>query len=195
LQYAAALGLKIPNTIVTNCKKDLFDFLLKEQEIIIKPLSDAFTLIIPNEISLLTYTSEISKEKIEKMDDWFFTAMFQGLIKKKYEIRVFYLEPNFYSMAIFSQNDEKTTLDFRNYNDDKPNRNIPYKLPIFIEDKLRELMKKLNLQTGSIDLIKSYQNDYVFLEVNPVGQFGMTSKPCNYQIEKKIAQFLIQHDK
>ena len=32
----------------------------------------------------------------------------------------------FYSSAIFSQNDPKTSVDFRNYNKDKPNRTPPY---------------------------------------------------------------------
>jgi hypothetical protein len=35
------------------------------------------------------------------------------------------------------------------------------------------------------------KGEYVFLEVNPIGQFGMVSAPCNYNLEKKIAQYLI----
>ena len=33
--------------------------------------------------------------------------------------------------------------------------------------------------------------EFVFLEVNPVGQFGWVSKNCNYYLEKKIALKLI----
>jgi hypothetical protein len=33
--------------------------------------------------------------------------------------------------------------------------------------------------------------ELVFLEINPVGQFGMVSHPCNYYLEKRIAQNLI----
>ena len=36
----------------------------------------------------------------------------------------------------------------------------------------------MSLNTGSIDLIKTKSGDYVFLEVNPVGQFSMVSFPC-----------------
>jgi hypothetical protein len=34
----------------------------------------------------------------------------------------------------------------------------------------------------------------VFLEVNPVGQFGMVSAPCNYHLEKKVAELLIRKE-
>ena len=63
-------------------------------------------------------------------------------------------------------------------------------MPIEIENNLAELMKHLNLNSGSIDLIYGCDKKYYFLEVNPVGQFGMTSYPCNYYIEKKIANYL-----
>ena len=50
-------------------------------------------------------------------------------------------------------------------------------------------MDQLNLDSGSIDIIYSTNKEYVFLEVNPIGQFGMVSSPCNYYIEKRIAQY------
>ena len=96
-------------------------------------------------------------------------------------------------MAIFSQNDKQTKIDFRNYNDDRPNRYVPYLLPVSIEKKITKLMQKLNLTTGSVDLIKDIKGNYVFLEINPVGQFGMVSGPCNYYLEKRIAEFLIKN--
>ncbi len=54
-------------------------------------------------------------------------------------------------------------------------------------------MKKLNLDTGSIDLIKDLSGNYYFLEVNPQGQFG-GMKEYGLDIEKNIAEYLIQND-
>jgi len=51
-------------------------------------------------------------------------------------------------------------------------------------------MKAVNLNTGSLDFIKSTDGEYVFLEVNPAGQFGMTSASCNYYLHKEIANYL-----
>ncbi|MPT35513.1 MAG: hypothetical protein E2604_10600 [Flavobacterium sp.] len=56
--------------------------------------------------------------------------------------------------------------------------------------KLKKLMKVLKLNSGSIDMLVSSNNEYVFLEVNPIGQFGQVSKPCNYYLEKQIAKEL-----
>ena len=52
-------------------------------------------------------------------------------------------------------------------------------------------MKHIGLNTGSIDMIKSVDGNYYFLEVNPSGQFGMTSFPCNYNLHEKVADYLI----
>ncbi len=52
-------------------------------------------------------------------------------------------------------------------------------------------MDKLDLNCGSIDMIVNTKNEFIFLEVNPVGQFGMVSEPCNYFLEKKVAEFLL----
>jgi D-alanine-D-alanine ligase-like ATP-grasp enzyme len=51
-------------------------------------------------------------------------------------------------------------------------------------------MRELGVNTGSIDMIYTKDNEYVFLEVNPTGQFGMTSVPCNYPIDLEVAKFL-----
>lgn len=137
---------------------------------------------------IYNYTKKLNLEKIN--DPTFFPSLIQNKIEKKYELRIFYLHSVFYSMAIFSQKDNQTNVDFRNYNDDKPNRTVPYKLPKKIEEKLDLLMKKLDLNSGSIDMIVTPSNEYIFLEVNPVGQFSMVSYPCNYNLEKRIAEYL-----
>lgn len=97
-------------------------------------------------------------------------------------------------MAIFSQSNSQTNVDFRKYDDKLPNRCVPYILPNKIENALRDLMNSLNLNTGSIDLIVDTQDNYYFLEINPVGQFGMVSQPCNYYLEKKVAEYLVQNN-
>ena len=97
-------------------------------------------------------------------------------------------------MAIFSQLDEMTRYDYRNYNRIKPNRDVPFKLNLEIENKLSEFMKRSDLETGSIDIILTPQGEYYFLEVNPTGQFGWVSVDCNYYIEREIALNLINNE-
>lgn len=120
-----------------------------------------------------------------------FPSLIQEYIAKSFEIRSFFIENKFYSMAIFSQKNEKTKIDFRNYDIESPNRNIPFQLPHRIENKLKKLMNELKLNTGSIDLICSSEGEFVFLEVNPCGQFDWLSVDCNYYLEHHIAQILM----
>ncbi|MFM2393606.1 MAG: grasp-with-spasm system ATP-grasp peptide maturase [Bacteroidota bacterium] len=51
-------------------------------------------------------------------------------------------------------------------------------------------MSYFKLDSGSIDFVLTKEGDFGFLEINPVGQFGMVSFPCNFHLEKKIALFL-----
>jgi glutathione synthase/RimK-type ligase-like ATP-grasp enzyme len=127
---------------------------------------------------------------IAKLPVKFIPSLIQQEIEKEFEIRSFYLDGKFYSAAIFSQLDNQTKIDFRNYNFHKPNRLIPYDIPVEIQKKLHRLMQKLQLNTGSLDILKSKDHKYYFLEVNPNGQFGMISKPCNFNLEHKIALYL-----
>jgi glutathione synthase/RimK-type ligase-like ATP-grasp enzyme len=72
-----------------------------------------------------------------------------------------------------------------------PNRYIPYQLPKSVEKKIIRLMKKLSIDSGSIDMIVDKKDKYYFLEVNTVGQYGMISAPCNYNLDNEISQYLI----
>lgn len=133
----------------------------------------------------IMYTTIINEYERES----FFISFFQEKIEKDFEIRSFYLNGKIWSTAIISQNDEQTKTDFRKYNIENPNRNLPYKLPTMIEEKVHDLMQSLDLNCGSIDFIKR-GSTYYFLEVNPVGQFTGISAICNYSLEKEIANYL-----
>jgi len=191
LEEAKKVGLIIPNTLVCSTKTELIAFKKSNGRIISKSIRDpVFFNTGGNVYSIYTY--EIQDEDIEVINDFFFPSLFQELIEKEYELRIFYLDKVFYSMAIFSQANTQTKVDFRHYDHVKPNRRVPYLLPKSIQKKLIELMKILNMSCGSIDMIKKNDGDYVFLEVNPVGQFGMVSFPCNYFLEKKVSESLIK---
>jgi glutathione synthase/RimK-type ligase-like ATP-grasp enzyme len=135
---------------------------------------------------------KVGLDNIDLLNERFFPTLFQNEIEKAFELRIVYIKNHFFAMAIFSQNDEKTKIDYRNYNRQKPNRTIPYTLPQDIVVKLQHLMNQLELDSGSIDMIVTNTNEYVFLEVNPTGQLGWVSEHCNYYLEQKIAYYL-QH--
>lgn len=188
LLEAQSVGLKIPKTIITNSSEDLEKFLFENNgKIITKPLYEVIAFA-DQESSNVSLTCLISS--LDEIPVNFGPTLFQEFVDKIYEIRSFYFDGEVYSMAIFSQKNKKTKVDFRNYDNEKMNRMIPYKLSADIEKKIIKLMKKLKLNFGSVDLIKSKGGDYFFLEINPIGQFDFVSKYCNYNLEYKIAKHI-----
>jgi glutathione synthase/RimK-type ligase-like ATP-grasp enzyme len=136
----------------------------------------------------------VNKNQIDLLDKNFAPTMFQEYIKKDFEVRVFFFLDRIYSMAIFSQLDKKTSIDFRNYNRKKPNRFVPFILESEILSKIKKFIEVKGIRSGSIDLIFSKKQEYIFLELNPQGQFNWLSEYCNYHIEKEIAEMLINFE-
>lgn len=190
LTSAEQVGLMIPETLVTTKKQRLLDFWqAQKRSLICKPLDYPLTVEIDGQRHM-SYTEDLTFAKIEQLPDMFFPTLFQKKVEKRYEIRTFNVKGKCYSMAIFSQGDEQTAVDFRKYNWSKPNRTVPFRLPIQIEKSFVQLCTLHNLNTGSADFLVDKKGDFYFLEINPVGQFGMVSFPCNYFLEKTVAEHL-----
>ena len=192
LKCANSLSLNTPETLITSSKKKLSEFYHKHgKKIITKGIWNDSVVEYNEDLYKTRYNGFFDYEELENIiPDTFPPAMFQNYIEKILEIRTMYLNDKFYSMAIFSQQNNKTKIDFRNYDYDRPYRLVPFILPKEIEVKLKKLYAKLSLNSGSADIIYSVDNDFYFLEINPIGQFDWLSKECNYYLEKEIANIL-----
>jgi len=191
LSIGQKIGFDIPPTIVCNSKRALLDFKAKYTNLIVKAIFRSRGFLIDG-IFHAGFTALLTEQIISKLPEVFFPLLAQQQIEKDYEIRVFYLDGECHSMAIFSQLDNQTQVDYRHYNRTKPNRTVPFALSKVMVEKVRTFMNKVGLTSGSLDFIRAKDGKFYFLEVNPNGQFGMVSKPCNYHLEKKIAQWLTQ---
>jgi ATP-GRASP peptide maturase of grasp-with-spasm system len=190
LEKAKENGLLIPSYLITNSRIELLQFKQRHKKIAIKPISEVITLRMGGK-PFTQYTKILDEEMIDELGDLFFPSLFTQYIEKSYEIRSFYLDGKFHSMAMFTQQRSQTVEDFRKYNYSSPVRVVPYKIPLKTEQQLYNLFESIGLNSGSVDLIKpKNESNLVFLEINPVGQFGMVSHPCNYNLEKLIAQKL-----
>ncbi|QMU28192.1 grasp-with-spasm system ATP-grasp peptide maturase [Adhaeribacter radiodurans] len=195
LAMAKATGLLIPDFYITNYREGVEKVFRQLPDLITKSMSDGLYLFdtIEKSTGYFSYTEKLNKNGTTLLPEQISPSFLQKNIHKKYEVRVFFLENTCYSMAILSQNDEQTKTDYRKYNEKKPNRYVPYKLPRELDQKIKLLFKKLDLNTGSVDLMIDQQDNAYFLEINPVGQFGMLSDPCNYFLEKQVALHLLHH--
>lgn len=184
LLLASESGLEIPDTLICNSSNELNTF---SNDIITKSIHELISIAF-EDVILGSRTYLISDEILN--DETFLLSLFQKNIHKMFELRIFFILNEMYTMAIFSQENEQTKIDFRNYDETRPNRRVPYKLPDEIEKKIYLFIEKSGLNSGSIDMIVTPSMRYVFLEINPIGQFGMVSYPCNYFLEEKIAKYL-----
>lgn len=192
LNMAHSLGLRVPKSVITNNKMALFTDM--PEDIIAKSIADISFIETKNKDILSMYTFPL-KPLQESIPHNFLPTLVQEEIKKEFEIRTFYIDGQFFSMAIFSQNDPQTKVDFRKYNFFTPNRFVPYILEKAIEQKLLALLEYFDINTASIDLIYTPNGETVLLEINPCGQFGMMSQPCNYPLEEIVADTLIKFEK
>lgn len=183
LFLAKSLGLKIPDTYILSQLKDLAKIDLSKKYIT-KAVSEMRPIFAKNEL-YLNYTNEIDLNQIQNKKESIISSLIQEKVVSIYEIRVFFFEKKIWAIATF---DFSNSIDIRNIKD-RDKKYLSCKLPIEIQRKIHKMVKTLNLKCGTIDLIKS-DNDYYFLEVNPLGQFHQVSYYGNYQIEKYIADLL-----
>ena len=187
--------LNTPRSIVTTSRKELIEFKKHVGEIIYKPI-ESFGYYQIGYYTYSSYVTNITSGIIKEFSDIFFPSLFQELIEAEYEIRTFYIDGEFYSSAILRSQKKKdynvdVKLDFDKIDTDW----VTYDLPNPIKRKIIKLMKRIDLITGSIDIIKSTNGKYYFLEVNPVGQYLAPSFLCNYNLPKIIAEWLIKKDR
>lgn len=185
LLIAKKEGFLIPKTHLAD-SDDINSFSVGNDKIITKLLIPFPRKINGKEFRLLTYPF-----KSDSLDEDFSLSLFQKRIEKKIEVRVFYLKGNCFAKAIFSQKDKQTTEDYRNYNVKKPNRIVPFELPKKICKKLKRVMEQVGLDTGSIDFIVDKNNLFIFLEINPIGQFADFYYQCNFPLEKEVVKTLL----
>jgi len=190
LKTAVACGLHVPSTLVRNNRKDLLEHVEDPNSFLITKSIQENVLIQDSDIH--HFDLKVHLIQPGTLPERFFPSLFQNQIKREKEIRTFYLDGKFYSLAMLKCDAEKEMVDYRT--SIHKLRYGSYKLPLEIEGKLTQFMNKLNLNTGSIDLIRDENGDYYFLEVNPTGQIGWVSDLGHYFLEEKIAQYLLQKE-
>ena len=186
LEKAVEVGFCIPETIVTTQKNHVLEMGFPQ---INKNIQDLI-IYSDNDIS---FHSKVIKIKIETdvdLDTEFGISLFQKEVNNITEIRVFIFKNKTFSVGQVKENIDDA--DIRN--NSLGNKIFPIQLPRKEEFKLFKLLKLLDLETASVDLIYNGK-EFVFLEVNPVGQFDYVSVHGNYLIEEYIAKELINHGK
>ncbi len=196
LETCTALDIPIPKTLITRSKRKLLEFWIDcRKAIITKSLAFPYESANYNESGgmesyRLGYTVTVGKSEFELLPEFFDLSVFQEKLDKLFEIRTIYLDGKIYSQAIFSQSRDAAALDYR-LGYDSGMRMCNYTLPEAIELQVQKLMKELDLNFGSLDIVFTTDKKYVFLEVNPNGQYGAVSATTNSNVDYEVAKFLM----
>lgn len=169
LQLAATLGLRIPRTVITNEPARVRAAFRGFGSMIVKPTRTGYVQTSNGEYAI--YTSQVLEQHLNEVDGARWSpAIYQELIPKAYDVRVTIVGTRCVAALIDSQSDPAAVTDWRQTN----NPALPHQtvtLPDSMVSKLHDLMGALRLTFGAIDLIQTTTGDYVFLEINPSGQW------------------------
>lgn len=196
LRLASSLGFTIPDTIVTNDPQEAWNFYENSNgRIIYKSLS---TGLIGSrrhqweatQVDHAVYTTLIgtrSKQDFETVRNC--PCLFQPYIPKKFEIRVTVVANEIFAAEIHSQENPATKVDWRREELDDITHKI-HDLPADVSERCRLMVSKLGLNFGAIDMIYTPNNEYVFLEINPNGNFAWIEDRTGLKISETIAKTL-----
>ena len=108
------------------------------------------------------------------------------------DLRVTVVGSEVFPAAIHSQ-DSAYPVDFRM---DMANTRIEAdELPADVSERLLELMARLGIVYGAIDLRRTPDGRHVFLEVNPAGQWLFVELATEQPIAAAVARELLAHDR
>jgi hypothetical protein len=103
LKKAIKAGIIVPDTLIISKKHELVQFISKHKKAISKPINES-VMIDTDDHRIYGYTRLITTADLKDISSDFSPTLFQKAIENFCELRVFYLEPRCYTMAIFLRN-------------------------------------------------------------------------------------------
>jgi glutathione synthase/RimK-type ligase-like ATP-grasp enzyme len=189
LQAAQQSGLITPRTVMTNSPDEVKALYEACKGDIIMKLHGALSRSMDRKGAFLP-TTRLGAADLSYLHTLAYCPMiFQEYVPKAYELRIAYVEGVCFAGKIDASQDPGGHTDWR-----ASQQTVSWQhdeLPVSVQEKLHALMQQLDLSFGAIDMIRRPDGEYVFLEVNPQGEWGMLQKHLGYPIAETIAEKLI----
>jgi len=195
LKVALECGLSIPNTVVTNSATELTQFYNETPKGVISKMQSSFAIYEDGKENVV-FTNTLKDEHMENLEGLQISPMkFQEKIEKQLELRVTVVGDEIFCYSIDSQAMDGAQVDWRKRGVALLDKWKTHSLPKALEKQLLQLMDILGLNYGAMDLILTPENKYVFLEVNPVGEFFWLDNLAEGAISEAIANLLMGNGK
>lgn len=190
LMVAKQLGLQVPPALVTSDPEAALTFFAKyDRSCIIKPIKSGLVQGGDEEGIIFTNKVSLTEDNVGRIRSC--PVYLQPLIEKKADIRVTVVGDKTFSAKIHSQEAMDSEVDWRQTN--RLLDHSPVDLPKTIENLCIQLVKTLGLNYGAIDFILDKSDNYIFLEINPNGQWAWIENRLNLNISHGITDLFEQN--
>lgn len=190
LLEASAVGFSTPPTLLGNEPADVTEFFAEiGKKMVVKSIRGIATAA-----GKALYTSAVQERDLDAVSRErlrLAPACYQQHINKQYEYRVTVIGEKVWAHRIDSQVCPGRSVDWRHY--DRGDVPITEEtLPPDVEWRCQELIRRLNLVYGAIDLIETPEGEWVFLEINPMGQFIFLEQLTGSRMIESFCDLLVQ---
>ena len=191
LRLARQLGFSVPPTLVSQSPEEIRDF----RAALGRPLAAKIVSKGPPRAprpddQYVIFTQRLDDSDLDDSASLAACAsLYQPYLDKAFELRVTVVGQEVFACRIDSQATSRTRVDWRRYDLDNTPHSA-FQLDQVTEGRCRELVRLLGLAFGAIDLVVTPEDDIVFLEINPNGQWGWIEEMTGLPIADAHARFL-----
>ncbi|MDD2466750.1 MAG: hypothetical protein PHI97_22355 [Desulfobulbus sp.] len=195
LYLASKIGFSVPQTVVTNDPAIINTNINKYNGRAIAKALYSPLIEEPNQ-DFFIFANEISSNNIENIDTIeqikLSPCIIQEPILPKIDYRVTVIGDAVIAAKIITNDESIIECDWRTQKDGLGF--YPCKLPASIESLCRSYVKESGLSFGAIDLVEQ-DGKFIFLEINPNGEWGWLQKPYGFPIAETLVDLMIMHDR
>lgn len=190
LRLAREVGLQIPETLVSNDPERVSTFARRLGSVVAK-MHNCDLGLDENDHPIRVHTTSLDLEQIKTFDGWKMGPLiFQERIAKARELRVILVGRHTFAISVRVDGIPGAEDDWRARGEEVLKTAELAPLPAEIERRLHALRRRLGLQYGAVDLIRTPDDRYVFLEYNPVGGFEFLESVHGDAIPAALADLL-----
>jgi glutathione synthase/RimK-type ligase-like ATP-grasp enzyme len=186
LRVAQEVGLRIPETLITNDPAQARDFVARQR---------AERTVFKSFLALQQAWREtrvLKRDEVGLLDNVRYApVIFQEYIPADVDLRITIVGDEIFASAIHSQ-ETNYRVDYRM--EMAQARIEAERLPVEIEHKLHRFMERLGLKYGAIDMRRTPDAQYAFLEINPSGQWLFMEERTGQPITAAMARLFATHD-
>jgi MvdC family ATP-grasp ribosomal peptide maturase len=191
LRLAREVGLQVPRTLLTNNAAQMRSFYAEVNGQMVAKLLTPLSISMDGSAAFV-YTSEVTAADLADGEMLRYSPMvFQERVAKTCELRIAFVDGRLFAGAIDAGGSARGQVDWRLAAPHETEWSRD-EVPDGLATALKTLMSKLGLIYGAIDLIRTPGGEYIFLEVNPGGEWGMLERDLDYPISAAIADALLR---